>query len=237
MLRRPAALLRRRFSAAAGAAGEATPRRVSPLTWPIVCAVAVVGGGAVFAYRKRVRDAEQEQRNKSAGRAAIGGPMSLVRDDGMPVTDADYRGRFLLLYFGFTFCPDVCPAELRKMATVVDLLEKRGIGADTLQPMFVSLDPNRDTVAQVRYYVRDFHDRLVGFTGTPDQCADAARQYRVYSSRTGDDSADSNDYLVDHSIITYLVDRGGQFSAYYAQTKTAAEIADAVEKEIRAKGL
>jgi protein SCO1/2 len=205
----------------------------SPLTWPVVIGAAVVGGGALWYYRTSVKEAEERQRLVSAGKAAIGGPMTLVRDDGVPMTDADYRGRFLLLYFGFTYCPDICPAELHKMSQALELLEQRGIDGDILQPLFISIDPNRDSVAQVRYYVREFHDRLRGLTGTPQQCADAARQFRVYLSRAGEDPNDPNDYLVDHSIIMYLVDRSGQFVAYYGQTKTAQEIADAIENEIQ----
>ena len=103
-----------------------------------------------------------ESEQKIAGKAAIGGPFTLVRDDGVPVTDVEWRGQYMLLYFGFTFCPDVCPAELRKMAKVIDLLEERGIGEDHVAPLFITVDPNRDSVLQTRLYVKEFHPRLVG---------------------------------------------------------------------------
>jgi protein SCO1/2 len=172
----------------------------------------------------------KETEVKSAGKAAVGGPFSLVLDDGTPVTDVDFRGRYMLLYFGFTNCPDICPAELRKMMSVVRRLDAVGVTEQDLVPLFISLDPARDTVEQTRLYVRDFGPRLRGLTGTPQQCENAARAYRVYSSKTSDDE---EDYLVDHSIVMYLVDRGGTFADYYVMTVTAEEMAERIAKIVK----
>jgi cytochrome oxidase Cu insertion factor (SCO1/SenC/PrrC family) len=114
------------------------------------------------------------------GGALIGGPFSLTDQTGRPVTDADYRGRYMLIYFGFTFCPDVCPTELQVMATALDQLGRQ---ADEVQPIFITIDPERDTPSQLAGYVSQFHPRMAGLTGTPEQIASVARAYRVYYAK------------------------------------------------------
>ena len=132
----------------------------------------------------------------------------------------------MLIYFGFTHCPDICPTELRKMVKALELLAQRGITSRDVVPVFVSLDPTRDSVLQTRLYVQTFSPHIVGLTGTPEQCQLAARAFRVYSSKTNDSD---DDYLVDHSIVMYLVDRGGRFQAYYPMSVTAAQLAERIE--------
>lgn len=132
---------------------------------------------------------------ESFGKPALGGPWSLVDSEGRPVTDADLRGRYLLMYFGFTYCPDICPNELVKMGKVVDGVAKAGGGRlPPLLPVFVSLDPHRDTVAQMRAYRKDFHPSMLALTGTPGQVGKAAKAFRVYFSDVDRDE-DENDYI------------------------------------------
>ncbi len=141
--------------------------------------------------------------------AAIGGPFQLVDSAGHPVNDQAFRGKYLLVYFGYTFCPDVCPTTLSDVATALDKLGPR---ADQIQPLFITIDPERDTPAIVGQYAANFSPRLVGLTGTPDQIAAVAREYRVYYARhrTGDKPGN---YTMDHSSILYLMGPDGRFIA------------------------
>lgn len=156
--------------------------------------------------------------------ASVGGPFALTDHTGKAVTDADYRGKFLLVYFGYTSCPDVCPTELSAMAGALDAL---GPKADRIQPLLVTIDPERDTVDHLAQYVPLFHPRLVGLTGTPEQIRAAARAYRVYYARAPGGAADS--YMMDHSSFVYLMGPDGKFvSVFPAGTtpeKMAAELA------------
>ncbi|KAB1224374.1 hypothetical protein CJ030_MR2G006765 [Morella rubra] len=136
----------------------------------------------------------------SVGKAAIGGPFNLINHDGKHVTEKDFLGKWTLMYFGFTHCPDICPDELQKLASAVDKIkEKTGI---EIVPVFISVDPERDNVEQVGDYVKEFHPRLIGLTGSPDEIRNVARAYRVYYMKTAEEGSD---YLVDHSIVMYVL--------------------------------
>jgi protein SCO1 len=162
------------------------------------------------------------------GQPSIGGPFSLVDGDGKSVTDRDFRGRYMLVYFGFTTCPDVCPTTLNEVA---DAIERLGARAQRVQPIFISLDPQRDTPAIVKQYVAGFSPRLVGLTGTPDQVAKAAKAYRVYYAvhRTG---TSPDEYTVDHSSILYLMSPTGAFIAPIRADETGEKMAADVDKLI-----
>jgi protein SCO1/2 len=139
--------------------------------------------------------------------AQVGGPFALVDQDGRRVSDRDFRGKALVVEFGFTFCPDICPLGLSRIAEVMDAL---GPDAKRVQPVFISVDPARDTPAVLKDYVRHFSDDVVGLTGTPEEVAAAARAYRVYFKAAGDPAKDPN-YTVDHSALIYVMDREGRF--------------------------
>ncbi|ESL09002.1 electon transport protein SCO1/SCO2 [Trypanosoma rangeli SC58] len=144
---------------------------------------------------------------------SIGGPFSLVGVDGRRYTDKDFLGKWLYIYFGFTNCPDVCPEEMAKMSRVVQHLDKK-VGRDYWQPVFVSLDPHRDTPEKIREYLADFSPRILGLVGTQEEVEAAAREYRVYFAIPDEEAMSENDYLVDHSIIMYLMDPEGKFCDY-----------------------
>lgn len=148
--------------------------------------------------RKVADTTGQELETKSVGRPQIGGPFNLVDQNGKPFTDADLKGKFTLIYFGFTHCPDICPEELDKMSDVVDKIDKEHPGKDIVTPVFVSVDPARDSVPQVKAYVQEFHPRIIGLTGDYDNVKKACKSYRVYFS-TPPDAKATDDYLVDHS--------------------------------------
>lgn len=141
---------------------------------------------------------------------SIGGPFELVDQHGQEVTQADFRGRYMLVYFGYTYCPDVCPTELQTMSQALD---KLGDEAEQVTPVFITVDPERDTVEQLAAYAEHFHPRLVALTGSPEQIAAAAKAYRVYYRKAEDDSA--SDYLMDHSNIVYLMDPEGRFVTHF----------------------
>ncbi len=137
--------------------------------------------------------------------AAIGGPFTLEDGAGKTVTDADFRGKYMLVYFGYTFCPDVCPTTLNDVAQAMD---KLGARADRVRPVFITVDPGRDTPEVVRQYTAAFSPRLVGLTGSQAQITAVEREYRVYAAqhRTGPGPAD---YTMDHSSVLYLMDAKG----------------------------
>ena len=155
------------------------------------------------------------------GGSLVGGPFTLEDGNGKRVTDRDFRGKYMLVYFGYTFCPDVCPTTL---TAVADALDRLGPKADRLQAIFITVDPKRDTQAVVKQYAAAFSPRLLGLTGTPEEIAQAAKAYRVYYAehRTG---PGPNDYSVDHSSILYLMGPDGKFIAPIQADQTGAEIA------------
>jgi protein SCO1/2 len=153
----------------------------------------------------------------------VGGPFALTDDHGQAVTDASYRGRWMLIYFGYSFCPDVCPTELQTISAALDRL---GPQAAHVVPVFITVDPDRDTPTALAAYVKLFDDRLIGLTGTPAQIANVARAYRVYYAKVT--PKDSTSYLMDHSSFMYLVGPDGRLSALFRPGQSAAELADAI---------
>lgn len=223
----PGALGRRAFSA------DPNASRRGPITWLSLGVTAVAGGGLYLYYanekEQRLRQAVSQQ--KVVGKAALGGPFTLVDMHGTPVTDKDFLGKNLLMYFGFSRCPDICPSELVKMGDVMERLEKKGKG-QLFQPLYISVDPVRDSIKQLKNYAADFHKSIMFLTGTPDQCGDAARAYRVYYSKADDVSED--EYLVDHSIVIYYVGADGEFKDFFTQAMTAQDIVDRIEGHLAA---
>lgn len=165
----------------------------------------------------------------TGGQAAIGGPFSLVDHTGKAVTEAEYRGKFTLIYFGYTFCPDVCPTELGVMAAAYDKLTL--LEQSKLQPLFITVDPARDTVAVMKDYVAAFHPKLIGLTGSEEQVAQAAKAYKVYAAKAKGD--DPKSYTMDHSSILYLMGRDGKFIAHFPHGTTADELAAGLKKHLQ----
>ena len=159
--------------------------------------------------------------------ASIGGPFTLIDQHGRTVTDRDFRGRWLLVYFGFTYCPDVCPTSLARNGDAVTLLGDKG---KQVVPVLITVDPERDTPEKLKDYVVSFHPRAVGLTGTPEQIAAVAREYRVYYATARRDA--DKDYLVDHSSITYLIGPDGRFVKVFRHEANAEEMADYLNKRL-----
>jgi protein SCO1/2 len=158
----------------------------------------------------------------------LGGPFSLTDHTGRAVTQADFADRFLLLYFGFTYCPDVCPTELGTIAAAMDDL---GAQAARVTPVLITIDPARDTPDALADYVSRFHPAMVGLTGSPEQVAAAARAYRVFYSKV--QRPDMTDYTMDHSSFIYLVGPDGRVRALFRPQTPPEAIAEAVRGQLR----
>jgi cytochrome oxidase Cu insertion factor (SCO1/SenC/PrrC family) len=160
------------------------------------------------------------------GRPAIGGPFALTDQDGRTVTSDSLKGKPTLIYFGYTYCPDVCPTSLLLMETAIDKLGPDA--AKKVNLVFITIDPTRDTEKLIKDYVENFGPTFIGLTGTQDQVAAAARAYRVYFQKVpGKDGAP---YLMDHSSIVYLLDRNGRFVTHFTHEAKAEAIAAGVER-------
>jgi protein SCO1/2 len=163
---------------------------------------------------------------KTMGQALVGGPFTLTDHTGRRVTDQDFRGRFMMVFFGFTFCPDVCPTALQVMAAALD---KIGPKAEQITPVLITVDPERDTPEQMAMYVKSFHPRLVGLTGSPEEIAAVAKAYRAYFKRVPDPKS-SGGYTMDHSAIIYVMGPDGAFRTHFTYTVNADAMAERLTK-------
>ena len=159
------------------------------------------------------------------GAALIGGPFTLTDQHGTRISDNSFRGRLMLVYFGYSYCPDICPTDLTTMSTTIDLL---GLSGDSVQPIFITIDPERDTVQRLAEYATLFHPRLVALTGTPEEIRQVASEYRVYFEKSGTEP----NYGMNHSDIIYLMDRDGRFLTHFGQGTTPEEIAKVIRKHL-----
>jgi protein SCO1/2 len=163
---------------------------------------------------------------ESSGAALVGGPFELVGTDGKAVTERDFRGRYMLVFFGFTHCPDICPAELQVIAQA---LEKLGDKGKKVVPVFITLDPERDTPQAMAEYVKSFGRNFVGLTGSPEAIADAAKAYRVAYAKV-ENKESASDYSVDHSALVYLMDPEGKYVTHFSYGTSADEMAEKLGK-------
>lgn len=161
-----------------------------------------------------------------AGGAQIGGAFTLVDENGATVTDRDVIDQPSLVYFGYTFCPDVCPLDNARNAEAIEILESRG---DIVKPVFISIDPQRDTPEILRDFTDNLHPRMVGLTGTPEQVKAASQAYRTYFKKQEPEEGDEQFYLVDHSTFTYLVFPDEGFIEFFKRDTTPQALADGVQ--------
>ena len=161
-------------------------------------------------------------------RGPIGGPFALVDQTGTPRTDKDFRGELLLIYFGYSYCPDVCPTDLQQIGLAVDQL---GAAGGAVQPLFITLDPERDTAAHLAEYVPLFHPRLIGLTGSAEQIRHVALAYKVYYAKY---PPDSPDYVIDHSSFVYLIDEAGQYIGFFPPGTPADRMVEIIRTHLSA---
>jgi protein SCO1 len=192
------------------------PDRFLYVTMGVLLAVLLIGAGGFLWLSSGGHD----------NPLGIGGPFTLRDGNGQTVTDKDFRGKYMLVYFGYTFCPDVCPTTLNAVA---DAMDKLGPAASSVQPLFITVDPKRDTPAVVKQYAAAFGPTIEGLTGTPEEIAEVAKEYRVYYAehRTG---TGPNDYSMDHSSVLYLMGPNGDFVAPVRADQSGGEIAVNLKK-------
>lgn len=208
------------------------PRSTVSLALQLAAALLVLAGvtawvAGLWPFAGKLEEVAEDQ-----GRALIGGPFSLVDHNGVAVTDAAFADRAKLMYFGYSYCPDMCPLGLATMAAAYDQLTPAEQAR--VVPIFVTVDPERDTVAALADYVALFHPALVGLTGTPEAVAAAAAAYRVYYRKA--ESESSTDYLVDHSTFTYLMDADNHYVAHFGHDATPAAVAEGIRRHLASGG-
>jgi len=200
-------------------------RSVRIVLWGVVAA-AIVAFAGVTGWQWW--ESRQPPTAQESGRAAISGDFSLVDHTGKPVSDEEFRGRWLLTFFGFTHCPDVCPTTLNQVALIMDELRAT---ADQVQPLFFTVDPERDTPKAMAEYVSVFHPRIIGLTGTPEQVKQAARNYRIYFAKVAQEGAPDG-YTMDHSAYLYLMNPEGEFETVFSHDDKAEDIAAKIRNRI-----
>jgi protein SCO1 len=180
-------------------------------------ALVFIAGGLIYRQLTANDDAVQAP-------VPIGGPFTLIDTSGGARRDTDFRGKFMLIYFGYTYCPDVCPTTLTMMS---DAMAKLGPDAAKIVPIFITVDPARDTPAQMKEYIQSFDPHFVALTGSDTQIADVAREYRVYYRKQ---TSDNGQYTMDHSSVIYLMSRDGGYIGHFNSTIDASDLARALKK-------
>lgn len=166
-----------------------------------------------------------DQSTQSSGEALIGGSFTLVNQDGKETSDKDLQGKFALVYFGFSHCPDVCPTDL---ALITNTMQQLGENAQKIQPVFITVDPERDTAEELKTYLGNFYPGFIGLTGTKEQIAEAVNKYRIYAKKI--ESENVGEYLMDHSAFIYLMDKDGKYITHFNGKESAEDIAAKISK-------
>ncbi|MGE4325496.1 MAG: SCO family protein [Pseudodonghicola sp.] len=193
----------------------------------IAAVVAVVALGVIWFVSRPVggddRFAQCRSSQIAGGTAQIGGPFTLVNSKGETVTDKDVITGPSLVYFGYTFCPDVCPLDNARNAEAIDILESRG---QMVTPIFISIDPERDTPEVVGDFAHNLHERMIGLTGSPEQVKAASQAYKTYYKRQ--EEGDDDYYLIDHSTFSYLVLPPYGFVEFFRRDTSPEAMADTI---------
>jgi cytochrome oxidase Cu insertion factor (SCO1/SenC/PrrC family) len=191
-------------------------KRLSPAVLLVVVLFAAIAAWAVW----RLSDRTQAATAADGSASDFGGAFSLIDQNRTRRSDSDFRGNYMLVFFGYTYCPDVCPTTL---ATEAEALDKLGPRASGIVPIFITVDPKRDTPEKLKLYLSSFDPKpssarraFVGLTGSDEEIAKAAKAYRVYYRAHLDGQTENGDYSVDHSSDVYLMNRDGKFVAYYS---------------------
>jgi len=198
------------------------------ILFAVVLSAFVVGVMSLMLYRAA------SQNNSVANTAAsnlykaeVGGNFTLTNHNGQTVTNKDYLGKYMVVFFGYTYCPDVCPTALQNMTDALDMLADK---AEFVQPLFITVDPERDTPAVLNNYVKNFHPSLVALTGNDQQIAIAGANYRAYYAKAIEPGADQDDYLMAHSSIIYLMGPDGKFISSFNHETSPEKMANTLKK-------
>jgi protein SCO1 len=191
----------------------------------VLAASACLGGTA---NAERAETAATLMDDLMWGRGPIGGPFTLTDHHGMRRSSTELFGKLLVIYFGYRQCPDICPLDLLAITAAIDRL---GADGDEVQPLFISVDPERDTPEQLASYVASFHRRLVGFTGTPEEIGKVALAYKAYFSKVVGSGPD--DYVVDHTSFIYLAGRAGEHLGFLPPGSDSDRLTTAIRALLR----
>ncbi len=194
----------------------------------VLIVVAALAGAALFAYQSAEDDSVRVAAKGSSGVPRIGGTFQLTDQHGRTVGDSDLRGRPALIFFGYTQCPDVCPMTLLRLTEALELLGPTG---DAIQPVFITIDPLRDTPDVIADYIANFDPRFIGLTGTRQQIANVERAFAVYA-KAADGAATNANYLIDHTALTYLIGPDGAFRAFIQQTLSPRDMAEKIREHL-----
>jgi cytochrome oxidase Cu insertion factor (SCO1/SenC/PrrC family) len=205
------------------------PKKRNIVRWVIfgfagICLL-FAGGAAYVALQ--IIEGGPNQEGGIMGQPTVGGPFVLVNGDGETVTEKAFDGKVMAVYFGFTYCPDVCPTELAIVADAIDLLPANV--AAKVAPLFITIDPDRDTPELVKEYAANFHENMVGLTGTPEQIAAAGKAYRVYYAKR---ETESGSYTMDHTSYIYIMDKQGRYYRHFRMNSSPEEIAEALKAAV-----
>jgi protein SCO1 len=193
---------------------------------PLVVILGIlVGGGSAYLIATTGSNGQLPAVPPATGTALIGGPFSLVDQSGKAVTDKTYAGKPMLVFFGFTNCPDVCPSGLQVMTAALDKLAAK---ADRLTPLFITVDPERDTPAKLAEYIKSFHPGITALSGPADNVAAAVKAYRVYAKKIPDEKTPGA-YSIDHTSFFYVMDASGQYTKHFPHTIDAGKLASELE--------
>jgi protein SCO1/2 len=195
-----------------------TKRRISPVPrWAgVMAAILIVSAGGYYAL------------HRFSPPPKIGGPFTLTAVTGGRVSDTDFRGKWILIYFGYTFCPDACPLAL---SNITEAMSELGPKADLVQPVFITVDPDRDTSKVLADFTSNFDSRIVALTGTPAEITDVEREFRVYAAKVPDEK-NSGNYLMDHTSLFYLVDPNGHYAGIMQASVEGPKLAAALTADL-----
>ena len=198
---------------------------------PYLLLVAAAAGLLLLWQARRGAEVPVLGKVVSTGAAAVGGPFTLTGQNGARVSSSDFRGRYMLVYFGYSMCPDVCPTTLAVMADALGKIDPAG---RKIVPIFITIDPERDTPKVLSTYVKAFGDQFVGLTGTPEEIAAVEKEYKVYAKKTPLDEKKglSAGYGMDHSSVIYLMGPDGKMISYYDEAVSPDELAKALRAKI-----
>lgn len=191
-----------------------------------VPAVALLITAYIFSFINKNDEGSSEEVTTES-RVLIGGDFELINADGKQIKTKDYRGKLMLVYFGFTNCPMICPTDLGAMSMA---LEGLGDGLDEVQPIFVTIDPERDKIEQMKTYMSNFHPKIEALTGAPEQIAKAANAYKVYYKKV--EGEELSEYLMNHSAYMYLMDRDGNYITHFRHEQPVDEIIEGIKRHI-----
>ena len=196
----------------------------------VILTCLIIITGLYFFLTAPSPDKKKYSKNKTDDIVRIGGEVELINLSGEGENTLIYKGRYRLVYFGFTYCPDICPTALNLMSGTINILNKYKID---VVPIFITIDPGRDIAKVLKPYLAHFNKNIIGYTGTDEQITKAAEQFKVYYAKVPRPEIGPNDYLLDHSSFFYFLDGDGQYIKHFPSTIAPEEMANSINTEIK----